>query len=917
MEKLAAFILVVLCCTFVEVQTATPAPTTIATNTTTAAAATTNAANTTAAASATTAAGAAATTAAANTTAAGAAATTAAANTTAAAATTAAGAAATTEAANTTGAAATTAAGAAATTAAGAAATTAAGAAATTAAVNTTAAAATTAATNTTAAAATTKQTTVMASTTPIITTTEVDLCLTTSNPCQNGGNCSRVPGGYMCNCTGTGYMGKNCTEDVDECDSGDHMCDGNATCTNTEGSYTCACNDGYRGDGMNCTDINECKEMHNCHPMATCHNVPGSFHCDCNEGQKGNGTFCEDVDECAFGIDACHEHANCSNTDGNYTCTCIAGHIGDGFNCTDVDECSTDTDDCHDHANCVNTEGSFICECKDGYTRNGTECVDVDECFLGSDTCQFFCDNTEGTYTCRCPDGYILQSDNSTCMLNASFTCGATCNDPAYCVVGNSSTCACPPGYMLESGVNCEDIDECSNSTLNNCDPLSGTCVNTDGGYSCECDAGFTLQADGTTCQDNNECTDLCKNGDCVNTPGSFNCTCHAGYKYNPTTQNCEDVNECEEQTVTCGENQKCENLVGNFTCQCLQGFYLKGQDCFKATKTFAGQIEFEDTFTDKLADPGTTAFRDMANRVETELDKVFRPRHPTTFEGVQVTALSPGSVVADYDLLFAVSPGEADTSLTSAHLNTELQNTLEQSCATNAGGERICELGALSGVPLAKAGIEDLNECASSESYQCPANTDCVNIDGGYRCVCSDGFQVDPDVPSIDGKEFCTALDSCRPNPCQGNTYCSLKDDGTHECKDCPCLNGGVCVSTTTSNNYYFSCRCPGGYSGDDCGSQTVFFITTIACAAGAGLFLIILIIVAVCTCCRRNHSKKELGFNHDMVEMQPNVYSENTEHRLSGDQASGVATTFGSGHANKAATGDDGKELDMDYF
>ncbi|KAI8492386.1 hypothetical protein Bbelb_298390 [Branchiostoma belcheri] len=793
-------------------------------------------------------------------------------------------------------------------------------------AANTTAAAGTTA--NTTAAATTAKQTTVMASTTPIITTTEVDLCLT--NPCQNGGNCSRVPGGYMCNCTGTGYMGKNCIDDVDECLSGDHMCDGNATCTNTVGSYTCACNDGYQGDGMNCTDahflqaygkseqptciakavaqflesshcvghecciickkhlpeeqspqvlernINECNEMHNCHPMATCHNVPGSYHCDCNEGQKGNGTFCEDVDECAFGIDACHEHANCSNTDGNYTCTCIAGHVGDGFNCTDVDECSTDTDDCHDHANCVNTEGSFTCECKDGYTRNGTECVDVDECFLGLDTCQYFCDNTEGTYTCRCPDGYILQSDNSTCMLNASFTCGATCNDPAYCVVGNSSTCACPPGYMLESGVNCEDIDECSNSTLNNCDPLSGTCVNTDGGYSCECDAGFTLQADGTTCQDNDECTDLCKNGDCVNTPGSFNCTCDAGYKYNPTTQNCEDVNECEEQTVTCGENQKCENLVGNFTCECLQGFYLKGQDCFKATKTFAGQIEFEDTFTDELADPGTAAFRNMANRVETEVS----------------------SVVADYDLLFAVSPGEADTSLTSTHLNTELQNTLEQSCATNAGGERICELGALRGVPLAKAGIEDLNECASSESYQCPANTDCVNTDGGYRCVCSDGFQVDPDVPSIDGKEFCTALDACRPNPCQGNTYCSLKDDGTHECK--------------------------------------VFFITTIACAAGAGLFLIILIIVAVCTCCRRKDKSQSNGALHHGVEsygdggwrpgklranfdLDKHMEMQETEpkHRLSGDQASGVATTFGSGHANKAATGDDGKELDMDYF
>ena len=41
---------------------------------------------------------------------------------------------------------------------------------------------------------------------------------------------------------------------DVDECENETHNCDQNATCTDTDGSFNCTCNDGYVGDGVNCT---------------------------------------------------------------------------------------------------------------------------------------------------------------------------------------------------------------------------------------------------------------------------------------------------------------------------------------------------------------------------------------------------------------------------------------------------------------------------------------------------------------------------------------------------------------------------------------------------------------------------------------------------------------------------------------
>ncbi len=42
-------------------------------------------------------------------------------------------------------------------------------------------------------------------------------------------------------------------------------------------------------------------------------------------------------------------------------------------------------------------------------------------------------------------------------------------------------------------------DIDECTNSTMNNCDLNNGNCTNTEGGFNCSCNAGYS--GDGTTC--------------------------------------------------------------------------------------------------------------------------------------------------------------------------------------------------------------------------------------------------------------------------------------------------------------------------------------------------------------------------------------------------------------------------------
>ena len=162
----------------------------------------------------------------------------------------------------------------------------------------------------------------------------------------------------------GDGYT---CRQIV-ECTEMDNPCDPNATCEDTTGSYTCTCNQGWNTvEGATqaektCTDIDECaNNTHNCSPNAGCTNNDGGFSCMCNVGYHGNGVQCSDDNECDMG--KCSEHADCVNTDGSFSCACKVGFYDDGdydgHVCEDVHEClSTDPNlghACVENSTCEN----------------------------------------------------------------------------------------------------------------------------------------------------------------------------------------------------------------------------------------------------------------------------------------------------------------------------------------------------------------------------------------------------------------------------------------------------------------------------------------------------------------------------------------------------------------------------------
>jgi len=71
---------------------------------------------------------------------------------------------------------------------------------------------------------------------------------------------------------------------------------------------------------------------MNDCHVRATCNNTFGSFECICDADFEGNGVNCTNVDECQLEDDNCHVNATCVDTVGSFVCNCNSGFEGDGL---------------------------------------------------------------------------------------------------------------------------------------------------------------------------------------------------------------------------------------------------------------------------------------------------------------------------------------------------------------------------------------------------------------------------------------------------------------------------------------------------------------------------------------------------------------------------------------------------------
>lgn len=111
----------------------------------------------------------------------------------------------------------------------------------------------------------------------------------------------------------------------------------------------------------------------------------------------------------------------------------------------------------------------------------------DIDECRYGY--CQQLCANVPGSYSCSCNPGFILNPDSRTCQGKHIHKHRATALQQEKKHLYIVYQCCQLPASVVP------DVDECAD------EPCSHGCLNTYGSYMCNCDEGFELASDGTTC--------------------------------------------------------------------------------------------------------------------------------------------------------------------------------------------------------------------------------------------------------------------------------------------------------------------------------------------------------------------------------------------------------------------------------
>ncbi|XP_013148849.1 PREDICTED: fibulin-1 [Papilio polytes] len=544
---------------------------------------------------------------------------------------------------------------------------------------------------------------------------------------------------------------------DIDECEERLDDCQRlSQHCINTHGNYFCQdhvskrCAPGFKVNAVTgiCEDIDECEESSEvCRRSEVCVNLPGAYNCKskistlpqltrktCQEGtrQRPGGKICEDIDECREGSHLCDHFQNCINTFGGHECRCKNGFELDSSSgsCVDIDECALKLDNCQGGLHCLNVLGSFTCTRRaatTSTTRSTTSTTTLappaayDYEYYDSEE-----DNTTNVDKIPEPSLPVSKPTTTTSTTTTTTTTTST-TTPRPTTTSTTSTTTTPattsttttarttrvrpwPGYnpyyprhlIPTTRRNPYTIPDRPEHRRPEFRPRRPEVPSTPVEVTVPAPTNVDTiekekEPDGSYGLNTN---DLPKDK-WTNVIGTYkpdqpdfsleNLHCLNGFEKSPSGE-CVDINECETAKHICSSLEVCHNSHGGYTCECMPGFRRDATGwCVVITTTST-------TTTTTTTTPKPTTVRTTTSTTEMTTTSTEAPRPPRP----RVPWYAPPM---SCDFGYAFSP---------------------------AIGKCI-----------------DIDECASNKA-NCAPKEDCVNTDGGYRCVCGKRCRGETDTPA-----------------------------------------------------------------------------------------------------------------------------------------------------------------------
>lgn len=531
------------------------------------------------------------------------------------------------------------------------------------------------------------------------------------------------------------------------------------------------------------CTDINECEDKNElnqdvCGGKGNCINLPGKYKCRCRRGYEFYQGTCVKKNPCRHG-DKCSskgEGFKCKPiSTRRYQCVCDRGYSYDRSTktCNNLNECEILSYKYkHDPSRtCVDLPGTFSFRCAAGYEGDGENCSDIDECSLpnSDDLCPDgrVCVNTVGSYTCECSDrNYKLDAETEECVVNCEVYDLGT-----PCVSEDPELgCVCDSGYQNICD-RCVDINECKpiegEVNASVCDQI---CQNTEGGYECSCFTGFAYN--GTQCIDVDECSDEslfdCQiHANCVNTVGSYTCECANGFIFDEATETCQDIDECTNNNCS----QICRNTLGSYLCECHPGYIQDPEDQFKClVDDPCVQIDCS-RLPNGVCHKGECICRAGFNSLYIHFNTDYGDpedlvNSPTQHHGQKLCV----------DIDECKMATQNQISLCNSEISECVNLQGGYMCACSEGFKNVANSNNLL--------CEDIDECSEFQAnstslllHDCHQN--CVNFDGGFECECFTGYRFAED------EKTCIDIDECSEDEkaCPPHSTCE-NTQGSHVC-------------------------------------------------------------------------------------------------------------------------------------